>query len=126
MAEAGGVKEFEDHIKAGTVRVLATFEEKRMKFFPNVPTIMELGYNCAAVIDWFVAAPKGTPEPVVKKLDEAFRKGMDDPKFIQTLESMQNEVFYRNSEETKRWIKETSARLGKFIKELNLPKEAGK
>jgi tripartite-type tricarboxylate transporter receptor subunit TctC len=125
MAEAGGVKEFEDHIKSGTVRVLATFEEKRMKFFPNIPTIKELGYDCAAVIDWFVAAPKGTPEPVVKRLDEAFRKGMEDPKFIQTLESMQNEVLYRNAEETKKFMKETSLRLGKFIKELNLPKEAG-
>jgi tripartite-type tricarboxylate transporter receptor subunit TctC len=126
MAEAGGVKEFEDHIKSGTVRVLATFEEKRMKYFPSVPTIKELGYDCAAVIDWIVAAPKGTPEPVVKKLDEAFRKGMEDPKFIQTLESMQNEVLYRNAEETKQFIKETGARLGKFIKDLNLPKESSK
>ena len=124
MAQSGGVKEFEDHIKSGAVRVLATLEDKRMRDFPDVPTIKELGYNFVAEIAWVVAAPKATPAPIVKTLEDAFQKGTGDPKFIQTMTSMQMPIVYLNSNDTKKFLIETSARLGKFIKELNLPKES--
>ena len=123
MAQSAGVKEFEDHIKSGAIRVLATFEEKRM--LPDTPTLRELGYNYTIEIAWVVAAPKGTPPAVIKKLDEAFRKGQTDPKFLQTMKNMQMEVVYLNSAETRTFLKDTSARIGKFIKELNIPREAG-
>ena len=123
MAQSAGVKEFEDHVKSGAIRVLATFEEKRM--LPDIPTLRELGYNYTIEIAWVVAAPKGTPPAVVRKLDEAFRKGQTDPKFLQTMKNMQMEVVYLDSAETKTFLKDTSARIGRFIKELNIPREAG-
>jgi tripartite-type tricarboxylate transporter receptor subunit TctC len=122
-AQSAGVKEFEDHIKSGAIRVLATYEEKRM--LPEIPTLRELGYNYTIEIAWVVAAPKGTPAPVIKKLDEAFRKGQKDPKFLETMKNMQMEVVYLDSAQTKTFLKDTSARIGKFIRELNIPREPG-
>jgi len=73
-----------------------------------------------------VAAPKGTPFAIVKRLEEALHKAMDDPEFIQVMEKMEIEVTYRNSEDTKRYLEEAYARLRKMIVELKLPQESEK
>ena len=53
-----------------------------MKIFPDVPTFRELGYDFINETVFMIAAPKGTPAPVIKKLDEALHKGMEDPEFV--------------------------------------------
>lgn len=121
-----GSTEWIPQIKAGAVRLLGTHGEKRMKLFPDVPTFRELGYDFINETVFMVAAPKGTPSPIVKKLEEAFHKAMDDPEFIQTMEKMEIEVTYRNSEDTKKYLEEAYARLGKMILELKIPKEPEK
>ncbi len=121
-----GSTEWIPQIKAGAVRLLGTHGEKRMKLFPDVPTFRELGYDFINETVFMVAAPKGTPSLIVKKLEEAFHKAMDDPEFIQTMEKMEIEVTYRNSEDTKRYLEEAYARLGKMILELKIPKEPEK
>jgi len=114
------------HVKEGSLRLLATHGETRMKAFPNVPTFRELGYDVVNETVLMIAAPKGTPPAIVKKLDEAFRKSMDDPDFVRAMENMESEVYYRNSEDTKKYLEEAYVRIGKMIKEFNIPKESEK
>ena len=121
-----GSTEWIPQVKAGEVRLLATHGEKRMKIFPDVPTFRELGYDFINETVFMVAAPKGTPSPIVKKLEEALHKAMDDSDFIQTMERMEIEITYRNSEDTKKYLEEAYARLGKMIIELKIPKEPEK
>lgn len=121
-----GSTEWIPQIRAGEVRLLATHGEKRMKIFPDVPTFRELGYDFINETVFMVAAPKGTPSPIVKKLEEAFHQAMDDPEFIQLMEKMEIEITYRNSEDTKKYLEEAYARLGKMIIELKIPKEPEK
>lgn len=123
MAQSGSSESF-PHVKAGTVRLLAIHHEKRFKSFPDVPTFRELGYDF--INDFMFAAPKGTPLSIVKKLDEAFRKGMEDPEFIQTMEKMEIVVTYRNHEDLKKYLEEAYVRLGKMIRDLKIPKEPEK
>jgi tripartite-type tricarboxylate transporter receptor subunit TctC len=82
-----------------------------------------LGYNFTAELYYLFSAPKGTPTAAVKKLEEAFHKGMDDPKFIKMMKDLEMEIIYRNSEDTRQFLKETYPRLEQFVKQLNLPKE---
>jgi tripartite-type tricarboxylate transporter receptor subunit TctC len=121
-----GSTEWIPQIKAGAVRLLGTHGEKRMKLFPEVPTFRELGYDFINETVFMVAAPKGTPLAIVKKLEEAFHKAMDDPEFIQTMEKMEIEITYRTSEDTKKYLEEAYARLGKMITELKIPREPEK
>jgi tripartite-type tricarboxylate transporter receptor subunit TctC len=121
-----GSTEWIPQIRAGAVRLLGTHGEKRMKAFPEVPTFRELGYDFINETVFMVAAPHGTPPAIVKRLEEAFHKAMDDPEFIQTMEKMEIEITYRNSEDTKKYLEEAYARLGKMIIELKLPKEPEK
>jgi tripartite-type tricarboxylate transporter receptor subunit TctC len=74
-------------VKGGQVRALAVMDTERSKYLPDVPTTKEVG---AATIlsnsSRGIAAPKGTPAAVVKKLEETFKKAMDDPDHIKRLE----------------------------------------
>jgi tripartite-type tricarboxylate transporter receptor subunit TctC len=62
------------HIKAGTLRPLAVYSETRMKAYPDVPTLKELGYNVASPVVYGLLAPKGTPREVVDALHGALKK----------------------------------------------------
>ena len=114
------------HVKEGSLRLLATHGEIRMKTFPNVPTFREVGYDFINETVFMMAAPKGTPMPIVKKLEDAFHRAMEDPEFIQTMAKLELEITYRNSEDTKKYLEEAYVRLGKMIQELKLPKEVEK
>jgi tripartite-type tricarboxylate transporter receptor subunit TctC len=111
------------HVKEGSLRLLVTHGERRMKAFPNVPTLRDLGYDFINETVFMMAAPKGTPAAIVKKLEEAFHKGMNDPEFIKTIQTLEFEVAYRNSEDTKKYLEDAYNRFAEMIKKLNIPKE---
>ena len=114
------------HVKEGSLRLVATHGEKRMKLFPNVPTFRDLGYDFINETVFMIAAPKGTPAPVIKKLEESFRQAMDDPQFVQTIANIEFAVSYRNSADTKKYLDDASMRFAELIKKLGIQKEAAK
>ncbi len=114
------------HVNAGAIRILATYGKTRMKTISDVPTLLELGYPFIYNDGFIVAVPKGVPISIVKKLDDAFRKSMEDPEFIQAMGKIDIEVAYRNSEDTKKDLNEAYVRFGKLLKEVPLPKEEQK
>jgi tripartite-type tricarboxylate transporter receptor subunit TctC len=123
-AQSGGVMEVADYVKTGKVRVLGIHEGKRTKGLPDIPTFREVGYDFVAELFYLLSAPKGTPSAVVNKLGDAFHKGMDDPRFIKVTKDIEIEIVYRNSEDTRKFLKDAYVRLERFVKPLNLPKEA--
>ena len=65
-------------LQAKQVQLLAA--SSRLKDYPDVPTMVELGYPDASRDFWNgILAPAHTPQPVVEKLSEAIRKVMDNP-----------------------------------------------
>ena len=62
------------HINAGTLRPLAVYSETRMKAYPEVPTLKELGYNVASPVVYGLLAPKGTPREVVDAMYGGLKK----------------------------------------------------
>jgi tripartite-type tricarboxylate transporter receptor subunit TctC len=62
------------HIKAGTLRPLAVLGDTRLKAYPDVPTLKELGYNVGSPVLYGISAPKGTPREVVNALYAAAKK----------------------------------------------------
>jgi tripartite-type tricarboxylate transporter receptor subunit TctC len=58
-------------IKAGSVRLLAVASERRHPGFPEVPTLRELGMDVTQLSFAGLFAPRGTPAPVLAKLDAA-------------------------------------------------------
>lgn len=111
------------HVKEGSLRLLVTHGEKRMKSFKDVPTLRDLGYDFINETVFMIAAPKGTPLPIIQKLDDAFRKGMDDPQFIKTLTDMEFTISYRNPADTRKYLEDAYKRFGEMIKKLGIQKE---
>jgi tripartite-type tricarboxylate transporter receptor subunit TctC len=62
------------HVRAGTLRALAVFGDKRLKAFPDVPTLKELGYKVEARALYGILAPKDTPKAVVDAIFLAAKK----------------------------------------------------
>ena len=114
------------YVKSGSLRLLVSYGERRMRSLPDVPTLRELGYDFGISNVYVLAAPKGTPHQIIKKLDNAFHKAMDDSEFLQAAEKVEVDVTYRSSEELKTFLEETYVRYGKMVKEFNIPKATEK
>ncbi len=72
-----------EHIKAGAIRVFAVTTPERLAVLPDVPTTAEQGMPDLNVSIWHgLYAPKGTPAPVIGRLNAALRAALQDPKVI--------------------------------------------
>jgi tripartite-type tricarboxylate transporter receptor subunit TctC len=63
------------------VRVLAISGERRLPSLPDVPTLKESGVDLTMSLWRGVAVPKGTPEPVVARLERAFVQAAQSAEF---------------------------------------------
>ena len=62
-------------IRAGKLKGLAVTTGKRVSFAPDIATMQESGVADFDVAAWFgVFAPAGTPDPVVKRLNQAINQ----------------------------------------------------
>jgi tripartite-type tricarboxylate transporter receptor subunit TctC len=87
-----------EHVKAGKLKIIALFAEKRFEMFPDVPTVREQGINFVMGQWRGLVASKGTPPDVIKKLHDAFKKGMDDPVFQKNAKDMVVNLSYLGPE----------------------------
>ena len=62
------------YVKAGKLKPLAVMADARVPGFENVPTLKERGIDLSIGTWRGIAAPKGTPQPVLDTLGAAFRK----------------------------------------------------
>lgn len=73
-------------IKGGQLRLLASTAPKRNAQMPDVPTMQEAGVNMTLTQWYGVAAPAGTPAPVVAKLEQATMQALASPAIKQLFE----------------------------------------
>jgi tripartite-type tricarboxylate transporter receptor subunit TctC len=72
-----------EHAKAGNLKAYAVTGEQRSVMLPTVPTTAEAGLPDFKLTVWYgLSAPKGTPAPVIQKLNKALAAAMDDPAVV--------------------------------------------
>src|SRR3982751_5458958 len=70
-------------IKGGKVKAYAVTTKQRLKSLPDVPTADEAGLKGFEVTVWHgVWAPKGTPKPIIERLEKALQEALKDPNVI--------------------------------------------
>jgi tripartite-type tricarboxylate transporter receptor subunit TctC len=107
-----------EHVKAGKLKIIALFAEKRLEMFPDVPTVKEQGIDFAMGMWRGLAAPKGTPPDVIKKLHDAFKLGMEDPAFKKTASDMAVNLAYLGPEAFGKLMANDHEFYGKLVKEI--------
>ena len=107
-----------EHVKAGKLKIIALFAEKRFELFPDVPTVKEQGVDFVMGQWRGLAAPKGTPPDVIKKLHDAFQKGMEDPVFIKNAKDMVVNLSYLGPEAFGKLMAHDDEFYGKLVKEI--------
>jgi tripartite-type tricarboxylate transporter receptor subunit TctC len=124
MASGGSPPGYISHVQAGTVRLLAMLEEERVDIFPDVPTVVELGYPFHLPFITILFGPKGIPEPIVKKLEDAFDKATRSPGFREY--AIKNAVLSRKHmlrEELVKFLATEKARARETLQSLGLEKK---
>ncbi|MBY0411922.1 MAG: tripartite tricarboxylate transporter substrate binding protein [Burkholderiaceae bacterium] len=77
------------HVQAGKLRALAITSAQRSPLLPDVPTLAESGFPGFDVQSWFaMAAPVGTPRPVIDQLNTALNKVLAAPDVRQRLQEL--------------------------------------
>ncbi len=80
--------------KSGKLNILAVFAAERMKLMPDVPTMDEDGIADYPMLWTGIFAPKGTPEPVLKAIEEGFSKAVKDKNFVDAMTKAKMPVLY--------------------------------
>lgn len=108
------------HVDAGTCRLLATYGSKRTKRWPQVPTLQELGYETVSDSPFGIGAPKGMDPAVTRTLHDAFRKTLEDPAVLASLEKYDQSVIYLNTSDYTKFAADNFIKEKAIIERLGL------
>jgi len=113
-------------IKAGKMRALAGWGDKRLAMMPELPTFKELGYKDVEFYIWSgVFAPAATPGPVINRLREAVRAAVTDAQFKGAMEKVQTPIAYLDAPEFGVFLAKDAARLKTAVEKI-VPADAKK
>jgi tripartite-type tricarboxylate transporter receptor subunit TctC len=111
-------------VEAGRARLLVTYGSKRTKRWPNVPTLLELGYQTVSDSPFGIGGPKGMDPALVKRLQDAFKKTLEDPVVIATLEKFDQPIIYMDSAAYTKFAQTTFKEEKDMIESMGLAKKA--
>ncbi len=112
------------YVKAGKLRALAVTSEQRNPLFPDVPTVAESGFPGFSAVSWVgLSAPKGTPKPIVDKLEAAMTTAFKQPAVREKLEANGFVVVASNSKDYTAFIKTETDRWAKVIQNAGIKAE---
>ena len=109
------------HVRAGKLRALAVTSKERNPQYPDVPTIAETGLKGYEALSWSgLSAIKGTPQPIIDKLEATMKKIMASPEIKQRMESVGFVVPTQGSAHYTRFVKDEIDLWTKVIKSAGI------
>ena len=110
-------------VDSGQLRLLVIWTDKRSKSWPTVPTLKESGIAMVSNSPFGLAGPKGMDPKVVKILHDAFKKGMEERSYLDTITKIDQEPFYLNTEDYRAFVRRTVAEQKQLMEELGFKPE---
>lgn len=111
----------QQHVKAGTLKILGTATDQRDPRLPDVKTFKEQGLDIVWGTSRGWVAPKGTPKEIVKKMEAAIERALKNPELKKKIETEQGSVItFLPSEKYVEKLKQQDAELKKVIQETGM------
>lgn len=107
-------------VQSGKMRMLATWGERRSVQFAGVPTLHELDGTPPAYAPFGIAAPQGLPEPILKKLQEVFKRVAETEAFKSVLTQYGQELVYMDGAAYAEYARQQFAAEAEIVKALGL------
>ncbi len=108
-------------IQAGRLRALGVANDKRTSLLPEVPTIAESGVPGFSFATWTgLFAPRGTPTPIIERLNAEVAKAVGDQAVRAKLQSLGGNPQPSSPAELAELIRVTTARMSKVIREAKI------
>ena len=117
-AVSSGPSTVVQHVKAGKLRVLASWGDKRLASLPDVPTMTESGYPVVFTQWTAMFVPAGTPDAAIAKLRDAARAAIADPKFIAAMATVDTPIQYMDAPELQRFWDADNQKLGEAVRRI--------
>jgi tripartite-type tricarboxylate transporter receptor subunit TctC len=112
------------HIRSGKLRGLGVTDTKRTPLLPDVPTIDEAGVKGYQAANWWgIAAPAGTPQPIVDRLHKEITAVLESEEIRKRFESDGANIVQMTPAEFTRFFQDELAKWGKVVKEANIKPE---
>ncbi len=109
------------HIKAGSLRPLAVLNKTGTVLLPELATADKQGFrDLEATVWWGIAAPAGTPDPVVQKLNAALNTALKDPEVVSSLHKLGAAPLPGTSAEFKTFLDKETTVLTQVIKSADI------
>ncbi|WP_424812739.1 Bug family tripartite tricarboxylate transporter substrate binding protein [Roseococcus sp. YIM B11640] len=107
-------------VEGGQAEFLCCWTPQRLRRFPEVPTLIDLGYDQTVTTPFGVMAPAGLPPAVTRALHDAFAAATRDPSFIEMRDRYDMLPEYRNSEDYAKLLRDMVAQETALIQRLGL------
>jgi tripartite-type tricarboxylate transporter receptor subunit TctC len=106
------------HIRGGKLRPLATTGVRRSSQLPDIPTLEEAGLKGYSAYVWMgLLAPKGTPAPVVDRLNREFKAALTAPEVVRFMEEAGIETVGSSPSEMDGYFREERERWARIVRE---------
>ncbi len=116
-----GPPPFLPHVKAGKLKALAAASEKRNPLLPDVPTFAEAGVTGMEAGLWYgIVAPKGTPRPIVAKLNAEINRALGEADLRERFAAMSVEILGGPPDAFARYMAAESKRWGEVVRAANI------
>lgn len=114
------------HVKVNRVRALATTGSKRLAVLSDLPTIAEAGVTGYENSSWSaVAAPAGTPAPIIGRLHKEFTGILADPDIQKRHADVGAQIIGGTPEQFHAYLKSEVAKFGKLVKSAGIKAASG-
>ena len=111
----------EGHLKTGKLKAIAVTGPNRLAALPDVPTVSENALPGYQFLTWYgLAAPAGTPRPVIDRLNAELRRTMASAEVREKLASIGGDLTVNSPDEFAAMLKSEVVRWQKLARDTNL------
>ena len=108
------------NIDAGKIKMIAVADTKRLKEYPNVPTMAETMPGVTSITWMAVSAPPGTPAAITKRISDSIGKGFRQPDMQARILKLEADPLGSTPDEMRKMIKESEDIWGPVVKAANI------